>query len=466
VIRMFIASRYVDSRVSGSAILLLAALTLAITACTAPSPDATLKALLEQAEAVIPEEMPTFEDNPELVALGEALFWDPILSGNRDIACATCHHPDFGTGDGIPLSVGTGATGLGPERSLGEGREFVPRNATEIFNRGLPGWTTMFWDRRVFAIEDGVHFGSPAAYRLPAGLENILAAQAMFPVLSRDEMRGDRGDLDVYGAPNEIAAINDKYVDEIWAAIMRRVLEIPDYVDLFANVFPAMPVDELGFQHAANAIAAYEAQTFTFLDSPFDRYLLGEEDALSEAARRGALLFYGEAGCAACHSGLLLTDQLPHNIGAPQLGPGKGVNDPLDPGVMLVSGEMDDRYSFRTPPLRNVALTAPYFHNGAYDDLADVILHHLDPAAALREYSGAHLPAALQSMVQRDAATQDAILAWLDPEIENLPSLSGEQIADLLVFLDALTSPTARDMSGLIPVSVPSGLPAGGALIP
>ena len=95
----------------------------------------------------------------------------------------------------------------------------------------------------------------------------------------------------------------------IWAALMRRLTAIPGYVELFQAAYPDVPVDQLGFQHAANALAAYEIDFFTFEDSPFDRYIQGDESALSSEAVRGGLLFYGEAGCATCHTGGLLTDQ-------------------------------------------------------------------------------------------------------------------------------------------------------------
>ena len=436
---------------------------ISLVGCAAPSDDEYLRELLDQAGVIYPAEIPTFD--PALVALGEALFWDPILSGNRDMACATCHHPDFGTGDGIPLSVGTGAVGLGPARPLGAGREIVPRNATDIFNRGLPEWKSMFWDSRVQVVE-GLGFISPAAYRLPEGLDSVLAVQAMFPVLSRDEMRGDRGDMDIFGQPNELATINDKFVEDVWAALMQRLMEILEYKAMFASAFPEVPADELGFQHAANAIAAYEAQAFTFLNSPWDRYLAGDYYALSDAAQRGALLFYGQAGCVDCHSGFLLTDQQHYNIGVPQLGPGKTVQDPIDPGLLLESGEMADRFIFRTPPLRNVALTGPYMHNGAYADLASVIRHHIDPVSSLQQYQGDSLPDELQTSVQDDPESLESILQWLSPEVSEKVKLSDAQIEDLLVFLEALTSPSARDLRHLIPESVPSGLQVGGSLSP
>ncbi|MCB0238120.1 MAG: hypothetical protein KDH08_05655, partial [Anaerolineae bacterium] len=106
---------------------------------------------------------------------------------------------------------------------------------------------------------------------------------------------------------------------------------------------------------------------FTLLDSPWDRFLAGDDSALSTDAQHGALLFYGDAGCARCHSGNLLTDQEFHNAAVPQLGPGKGRQNPyIDLGRARETGNPDDRFAFRTPPLRNVALTGPWMHNGAF----------------------------------------------------------------------------------------------------
>ena len=446
-----------------TSIFLLLMLGLGIAGCSQPADlDRDLGLLLSEIEVVQPEELPTYD--PAMLELGQALFWDPLLGGNRDTACVTCHHPALGTSDGLPLAIGTGATGLGPDfRHLGTDREFVPRNATEIYNRNLPGWTTMFWDIRVFAV-DGVHFGSPAAYRLPQGLDNVVAVQAMFPVTSGDEMMGDRGNLDIFGEKNELAAQDGRYVERIWEALMVRVLAEPEYAAMFAEVFPDVPADELGFEHAANAIAAYEMETFTFLDAPFDRYLLGDTSALSDDAKRGAILFYGEAQCSVCHSGLLMTDQKAHNLAVPMFGPGKGVQDDIDPGVMLVTGERSDRYSFRTPPLRNIALTAPYYHNGAYDDLRDVIEQHLQAEEMLYAYTGESLSPELRATIVNDPDIFASVLEWLDPTIADAPDLSDEEIDYLLAFLDSLTSPTAQDWEQFVPDSVPSGLDVGGAI--
>ena len=400
------------------------------------------------------------------VALGEALFFDRILSGNKDISCATCHYPTLNTGDELSLSLGTGGTGLGPARELGEERDFVPRNATELFNRGSPEWKTMFWDGRISGtVAEG--FDNPAESDLPAGLENILAVQAMFPVTSRDEMLGEEEDLTALGEINELAMIEDKdeYDDkeedfvEIWQGLMDRLLAIPAYQTLFQEAYPDVPQDKFGFQHAANALAAYQIASFSFDDSPWDQYIAGNQDALSTEAKEGALLFYGKAGCVRCHSGNLMTDQDYHHIAAPQLGPGKGPRYGIDPGHFLESNNNRDRFGFRTPPLRNVTLTGPWFHNGAYVDLEDAVRHHLDVERALLEYDITQLDASLHDQYRVNEKVAYGMMLDLDPLVTTPLELSDEEIDRLMVFLDALTSPSAMDLSHLIPDSVPSGLP-------
>ncbi len=105
-------------------------------------------------------------------------------------------------------------------------------------------------------------------------------------------------------------------------------------------------------------------------------------------------------------------------------------------------------------------------HNGAYADLASVIQHHLDPVSALHGYQGSHLPEPLRDGLQNDPEILEAILEWLSPEVVPGIDLTDEQIADLIAFLEALTSPLARDLTHLIPDAVPSGLQVGGSLAP
>ncbi len=405
----------------------------------------------------------------ERIALGQALFFDPILSGNLDTSCATCHNPCAMGGDDRSLSVGTGFVATDDLRLPGEDRIFVARHATELFNRGDHRWETMFWDARLsedeggFFVERIPHRTSSGMVgpelRFPDGLDNLLAAQAMFPVTSRHEMRGRPGDVDIFGEPNELAPVPDMDRRSMWRILIDRLLAIPEYRELFAAAYPDEDLEELQYVHAANALADFQTAAFTLLDSPFDRFLAGEDEALSEAAIQGAALFYGEAGCARCHSGALMTDQQAHNIGVPQLGPGREPGQPFDEGVYLRShGEATQRFAFRTPPLRNVTLTGPWMHNGAYTDLESAVRHHLDPVASLNNYDETQLEPALRDQVRNDEETRQTVLEYLSPKVEEPMALSDREFDDLMAFLYSLTSPSTPGLADLFPDEVPSGL--------
>ncbi|MCA9921344.1 MAG: ASPIC/UnbV domain-containing protein, partial [Anaerolineales bacterium] len=423
-------------------------------------PHEALAQLLKRANATVPERLPLA--STEKVSLGRALFWDPLLSGNRDTACVTCHHPLEATGDSLSLPIGTGGQGLGTERVLPAGTRqvLVPRNATPIFNLALAGMDTMFWDGRVQGTSE-TEYDSPANDDLPFGLDNAVAVQAMFPVTSRDEMRGQRGNKDIFGERNELASISDHQWPIIWQSLMVRILAVPAYRQLFAAAYPDVPADELGFEHAANAIAAYQMETFTFLDSPWDRYLQGDKSVLPTDALAGATLFYGKAGCAQCHSGPLLSDMDFHNIGVPQVGPGKGFEEPFDYGRARETGDDSDLFAFRTPPLRNVAITGPWMHNGAYTTLETAVRHHLDPEAAVATYDFSRLSDMMLEEDSGDTAVHTAALSAPSLERVNV-ELTDDEVALLLTFLHSLTSPAATDLSHTIPNAVPSGLKVGG----
>ncbi len=400
------------------------------------------------------------------IDLGQALFFDRELSGNRDTSCATCHHPLLASGDALSLPVGTAPENpgiLGPDRIKGADREFVPRNAPEIFNRGYTLWTSMFWDGRVAELDDG-SFETPAGDQLLAGLTSVVYIQAMLPVTSRDEMRGKSGDLTFEGDVNEIALIADSDLHGIWTALMGRLMAIQGYRDLFAAAYPEKSPGDLTFADAANAIGAFEISAFTMLDSPFDRYLAGENSALTQQQKRGASLFYGQANCASCHSGPLMTDQKHWGLAVPQLGPGKAPFTPRDAGRFAVDDNFRNAFAFRTPPLRNVAATGPYMHNGAFKDLKSVIRHHAQPVLSLLSYSpGEQLEqTAVRSSVLHDWQTLLTLTLTLDAS--RLPRrLSNSQINDLAAFLESLTAPDLHTrLLQTIPSAVPSGLPVEG----
>lgn len=341
-----------------------------------PDPRETITAL--PADVPAPADNPT---TPEAVALGRLLFWDPILSGDRDVACASCHHPDFAYGDGLDVSVGVGGRGVGPVRAADPHAARASRNAQTVLLSAWNGFTVdgavaaedapMFWDSRVTSLE----------------------AQALAPIRSAVEMRGT-------------TYAEDEILDEIVA----RVAVIPEYAARFRRAYGAEGVTAATL---AKALAAFE-RTLVPRDSSFDRYLAGDDDAMSASAIRGLHGFVFQ-GCARCHSGPLLSDFQLHRLPVPPR-----------PGAPPDVGAGDGR--FRTPSLRMVTRTAPYMHDGALATLDEVLdfYHNLDVTDPL-----------------------------LDGDVEPAHG-AGD---DLLAFFAALSDGTF-DRS--IPDRVPSGLPPGG----
>jgi len=241
---------------------------------------------------------------------------------------------------------------------------------------------------------------------------------------------------------------------------MARLIAYPEYVQLFQAAYSEVPLDELGFQHAADAIAAFEIQAFTLYHTPWYSYLKGDDDAISDKAKEGALLFYDQAGCVECHTGALFTDQEHHVLASPQVGPGKGEMAPWDLGRARETGKAEDEFAFRTPPLHNVTHTGPWMHDGAFNTLEEVILHHLDPASSLRQYDPeSQLPLELRSGYQDDEALTKNMLSNLDPRIVEAKSITDEQVAELIAFLECLTDPAITYLDAVVPENVPSGLP-------
>lgn len=421
----------------------------------------SLAAAADLPDAVTQSDFP--ERSATSVMLGRDLFFDPILSGNKNISCATCHHPSMGSGDGMSLSLGEGGIGLGPDRvSDPENAPHarIPRNAPSLFNLGSSEFTTLFHDGRVQA-DDMARFN----IRMPDGMEleravpSPLAAQAILPITSHDEMGGQAGENDVADALAE-----GKIGGEggAWAILAARVEAIPAYRKQFDWVIgPDQPIH---ITDIGTVIADYIAFDFRTTQSPYDAFLRGEDMALTNAQVRGMSLFYGKAGCADCHSGTFQTDHDFHAIGVPQFGPGKGHGDGYaDHGRSAVTGDKADAYKFRTPSLRNVTLTAPYGHNGAYAELEDMVRHHLDPLTMLAEYDIADY-ARLHDVTldESDTAVLDDFdeMLRLGMAVTLQPvELSDSEVDALMAFLGALEDPIARTGRLGVPDAVPSGLP-------
>lgn len=397
-------------------------------------------------------------------SLGRLLFYDPLLSGNKNIACATCHHPAFGTSDGVPLAIGEGGVGLGPKRRSDPDHmpeERIPRNAPALFNLGAYEFSTMFHDGRLQS--DPTQPGgirTPMDADMVSGFASVLSAQTMFPVLSRDEMAGGFRENDIGRAVRQGLITGQ---GGAWDLIARRVADVPAYTQMFRALYPHIDGgDDIAFTDISNAIAVFMAFEWRSDTAPFDAVLRGQA-TLEGGALRGQNLFYGTANCASCHSGPFQTDHRFHAMGAHQIGPGKSAafeDHHTDTGRYLVTGNPADLFAFRTPSLRNVTLTGPYGHTGAEADLAQFVANHADPISALARFDPrrVRLPAlpVKDFTVMQDPEQVAAIGAAVK---HDAIALTRQDVADIVSFLETLTDKNALTGGLGIPETVPSGLP-------
>jgi cytochrome c peroxidase len=386
-----------------------------------------------------------------LVQLGQALAFDPILSGPKNISCMTCHQPAFGTGDGRSLAVGQGGTGVGPSRTMLAGQSFTPRNAPALLN--LSGRRMLFRDGRVQQGLDGV-IRTPAGSMVTPAMTRVfefgpLSAIGLFPVTDRLEMRGDGG--------NELASISDQDFTAIWSGLMKRLGAIPEYRTLFEAAYPATKFDQMTFAHASNAIAGFIVSSFTLVNSPFRAFVAGDDHALTQDQLDGLSLFVHRGRCVQCHTNADLSDGQFHNTLLPQIGPGKSSTGSAsdDFGRADVTGFAGDQHRFRTASLLNVELTAPYGHAGEFATLEDFVQHYDRPAVKLAAYDPSQLEPALRSMLFTPDST---FVLGLDPLLRGL-TFDADDARVLAAFLRSLTDPAARNLDHVIPARVPSGLP-------
>ncbi len=269
---------------------------------------------------------------PEKVALGEKLFWDGRLSGNGTMPCSACHLPDLGWGTGSPISFGYPGTQHW-------------RNSQTILNSAY--YNKLFWEGSVTSLESQAKAAAGGA----------------------------------------VAGNGDGSMMEM------RLRFVPEYVAAFKEVFGT---DWPHVAHAWAAIAAYERTIVTDASKvPFDRFLAGDDAALSAEAKRGMDLYNGPAGCISCHNGALASDERYYDIGVPAAP--EFSDDPLyqitqrwelyakgmpeadyrsggnDYGLFHQTKRPGDKGKFRTPSLREVRWTEPFMHNGVFETLADVV---------------------------------------------------------------------------------------------
>ena len=323
---------------------------------------------LELPPGVLPPEIP--EDNPlttEKVELGKKLFFDARLSADGSISCATCHNPATGFVDQ-----------RGSRTSAGVGGKLGTRNSPTVLNAAM--LLEQFWDGRAPTLE----------------------AQAVLPFINPIEM-----------------AIPDH------PALEAKIAGFAEYPPLFAKAFgdERVTVDRVG-----KALASFE-RTLITLRAPIDRYLAGDEDAISASARRGWVLFNGKARCNTCHGWIesvpTFTDDLYHNIGvgvqnvpdfaalAQRAAKASRSMEEIEKlalqdieaselGRFLVTREVRDIGAFKTSPLRNIAKTAPYFHDGSASTLLEVVEHYDRGGVANPYLDGGMRPLGLTDDEKRD----------------------------------------------------------------
>jgi len=395
--------------------------------------------------------------------LGQLLFYDPILSGNKEVACATCHHPSLGTGDGLSLSLGDGGKGLGNKRivdyeNLPEQR--VPRNAQPLFNLGAKQFKTLFHDGRV-----QVDLSRPSGLRTPLeeemveGFSSIISAQTMFPVLSADEMAGHYSENEISEAVRRGILTGE---GGAWDLISKRVGSVPAYSDFFIDIYDHIEVaKDIKFTDISNAVAAFMEFEWRSDTSPFDDFLEGKLN-LNISQENGMELFYGKANCSSCHAGALFTDHQFHATGQPQLGPGKAArfqSHSRDLGRFRVTGNIKDKYAFRTPSLRNVELTGPWGHAGAYNELEAFLGAHIDPYLALSNYDKSNVTLTKYDTNDWKIMDDESEVKAIADAISIKPVIISEgEVTDLLAFLGTLTDTKAQKGRLGIPETVPSGL--------
>jgi len=427
---------------------------------------------------IAPLELPPAVSD-ELFELGEALFYDKILSGNMDVSCSTCHHPRLATTDSLTMNRGIRGVGIGPARvgAVVGGRTTQPLWNLHKLTTGLTVDHKVPLDATNHVIPLGGPF-IPFDWQDDAFDPDMLVAagQAMMPEVTDQEMLGFPNENDF----TTVCALDNppfNFVVCAWGMMMDRLGAIPEYVDMFEAAYPGVAFEDMHFAYAGNAIAAYEFRAFFSNDTPWDRFvgrydpdtgslIAADNNALSYSQMVGARQFLDEdrGNCTACHSGNAFTDEDFHKTLAPQFGPGDTVPAGDGPGGlddfgrMRISGDPDDKYAWRTPPLRNVMYTGPWGRQSHYNDIKDFIRHYSDPEDALLDYditdSVDEVAMHTQFLENRAAIIAEGV----DPILADV-DVSGLWTVDYLVaFLGSLSDDAGPDFSHLIPLTVPSGL--------
>jgi cytochrome c peroxidase len=427
----------------------------------------------------------------DLANLGRLLWFDNVHSLHQDNTCGGCHSPSNGFGDTQSIAIGVDSNRLvGPNRTGPRNQRRSPLVINTAFYPKLM-WNGRFFANSLNANKLGDPFSNMFGFTFPAPElqtlgyhDHLLQAQAFIPPTELVEVAGFTGtsgtDLsprfEVFdngvGLPVPLpdeSGFRNHPIREKGLEILNSIV---GYRKAFGKVFPEVkqgaPID---FDMFGRAIAEFEF-TLTFATAPIDRFARGQQSAMTDAEKRGALVFFGEGRCTTCHatkgnSNEMFSDFKNHVAGIPQLAPEFGVGksnmiydgpgEDEDFGAMQISGDPADQYKFRTAPLRNLALSPAFFHNGAFARLEDAIRFHVNPAQPY-DPAAAGIDADLYARMGPRVPE-----SMFHPLFKNGGiALSDSQLRDVTTFVETglLDSRANKEhLCALIPKSVPSKLP-------
>jgi len=395
----------------------------------------------------------------QLADLGRLAFHDRLLGLNDDNSCSGCHAAPLGFADSQSIAIGVENNNIvGPDRTGPRNQRRAPSIINNVF------YPALMWNSRFNSVSGdpfdnsaGFHFPLPEGFSLSA-LPHLLTAQAFIPPTEKPEMSGFH---------SSVPGTNDG----IRAAVVERLNANAEYRKLFGKNLPEVKSGgPIIYEMLARAIAEFEF-TLVFADAPIDKFARGEKNAMTEDEKRGALIFFGAGRCVSCHavsgeSNEMFSDFRQHVAGIPQIVPmvgnvtfdGPGANE--DFGLEQVTGDANDRYAFRTAPLRNLALQPAFFHNGCFTRLEDAVRYHLDAIGSAPSYNAA--VAGVAADLQGPQGPVAPVLARIDPALATPVTLSTDEFNQLIAFLrNGLLDPkaNAHDLRKLIPARVPSGRP-------
>ena len=349
-------------------------------------------------------------------------------------------------------------------------------------------WTARFEALSGDPFDNSMGFRFPLPEGVITNTQTLLQAQGSLPSTELVEMAGftgcsdnpgptgerhlqfDNGLGDALPEPDESGFHNFPIQDRVDA----RLNANEEYRNLFGAAFNGgapLPVGGITIDMRREAIAEFQ-MSLPGANAPIDRFARGENRAMSPKEKRGALLFFGSAGCVSCHavagqSNEMFSDFALHRIGGPQVFPQFGVGlgnvifdgpgEDEDFGVQQTSGDPAQRYQFRTAPLRNLAVAPAFFHNGAVGSIEAAIRHHLNAEQSARNYDARRnrLPQDLEV-----GPIEPVLAAGIDPLLDTPRSLNSNQVKELVAFVsDSLLDPRVLDFCRLVPDRVPSGLP-------